>query len=74
MRKLLLTNLILKNPELKEYTTLMKYPLVFPAGIKIVDTASSKREDASNKKFMMIYKGNITREHSVIKAALYKGR
>jgi hypothetical protein len=47
-----------ENPELKEYTTFMKYPLVFPAAIKIVDTASSKRKDASNKKFRMIYKGN----------------
>jgi hypothetical protein len=47
-----------ENPELKEYTTFMKYPLVFPAEITIVDTAGSKWKEVSNKKFKMIYKGN----------------
>jgi len=48
-----------ENPELKEFTTFMKYPLVFPAEIKILDTAVTKQKDLSDKKFKMIYKGNL---------------
>lgn len=48
-----------ENPELKEFTTFMKQPLVFPAEIKILDTAVAKQKELSTKKFKMIYKGKI---------------
>lgn len=60
-----------ENPELKEYTTFMKYPLVFPAVIKIVDTANSRGNTESNKKFRMIYKGkNIEFVYSEFKGVV----
>ena len=46
-----------ENPELKEYATFMRYPLIFPASIKIIDTASTPDQNQSNNKFKMLLKG-----------------
>lgn len=48
-----------ENAELKEFTTFMKYPLVFPAEIKILDTAITKQNELHPDRFKMIYKGNL---------------
>lgn len=41
-----------ENPEVKEYATFLKQPLVFPAEIKVVDTAKASNSD--QKKFKMV--------------------
>lgn len=45
-----------ENPDMKEYARFLKYPLVFPAEITIVDTATIKPNELPFFKFKMIYK------------------
>lgn len=41
-----------ENPEVKEYATFLKQPLVFPAEIMVIDTTEASNSD--NKKFKMV--------------------